>query len=287
MKIHIVLSIITFLIILAAYRTYQSNSLEGFQGAPGSSEIAITMCPKNTNSINTAKGNTDCCSGDLIDGKCNGSTVCTISPAHDDVPTCLGYWKNYYESKGKALCPSSLPNYFEDIEDPSKVKGCSASLTSTNGKEPRDAQAKKCILYTNERDNLTKEDSCFLEKEKMEKTCPIVDNQRVSPQFYIQNNEVKSYKCTYGVEPDNLPYECFDDSSYTRYVNMFNPSEKPTLEGMRLNRFCSTINERRAQIREEKRRREEEDRKRRQLEEELKKVKSFFSGIFGKLGIRF
>lgn len=280
-KLYLLISIITFLLILAAYKTYSKTIEEGFQV----SELSITLCPMQTTSINTAKGNTDCCNGDMIDGKCNGNTVCTKSPEHDDIPTCLAYWRTYYENKGKEHCPSTIPNYFEDIEDSSKQKGCSVSPVSTDGTQPRDAQAKKCILYANERDNLTKEDSCFIEKEKLKTTCPVVDNQRVSPSLYIVNKEVQSFKCTYKVEPDNLPYECFDDSSYTRYVNMYNPAEKPQLEGMRLNRFCSTINERRAQIREEKRRREEEERKQRDILEQMKKVQGFFGGLFRKIGI--
>lgn len=282
-RLHYLLALLTFLLLIVSTEFMKNPIEEGFSV----SNIIINTCPLGTQSIQTAKGNTDCCSGDMIDGKCNGKTVCTNSPVHDDIPTCADYWRKEFEANQKKFCPKALPNYYEDVLNPKNEKGCSKSPTRKDGSQPEDAKMEKCIVYSDEKQSLTKQNSCFLQKERLEIKCPVLDDgQKASPAYYIVNGEVRGYNCNYArITDPGLPYECFDDRTYTRFVNKYNPSQKNSLESMRINRFCSTLNERRKNIRDERRRREEEERKRKDVVEQLKKVKGFFGGLFRKVGI--
>ena len=88
--------------------------------------LQVRFCPLTAPVVQTAKGNTDCCDGDLLDGKCKGNVICTQSPSHDSVPTCSDYWKDYFTKKSADVCPANMTNYYEDVKSTSNPKGCSA-----------------------------------------------------------------------------------------------------------------------------------------------------------------
>ena len=114
-KLTILLVAIVSIVILLYYSsclfpTSTPQKTEGFADTP----LQIRFCPLTAPVIQTASGNTDCCDGDLLDGKCKGNVICTQSPSHDSVPTCPDYWKEYFAKKSRDVCPPLMLNYYED-----------------------------------------------------------------------------------------------------------------------------------------------------------------------------
>lgn len=168
MKREYLIAMIIFIILMLwvageLFKAVETNPVEGFQTGRS---ITINMCPQWAAQVQTAKGNTDCCEGDLVDGKCNTKTFCTLSPTHDNVPTCINAWKQYYAEKSKQ-CPSTMPNYFEDIKTRGGLKGCSVSSTKEDGSSPVNPMQNRCKIYVTERENREKSDSCFVIERKI------------------------------------------------------------------------------------------------------------------------
>lgn len=279
-----VLTILTFIFLIAAVQMYNKPAEEGFrvQSISPLQHININYCPQTYQTIQTAKGNTDCCSESMIDGKCPGKTFCTKSPTHDDIPTCISAWRSYYADHGRSKCPSTMPNYFEDILNPRGRKGCSASKTTPDGKAPSDPKQKQCTIYADEKDNYSKPDSCYIEKERLNTKCPVVGDQRPTAEPYIINNKFAAFQCRYRIEPQ-IPTECIDDKSYTRYINTFLPTSAFILPSMRETKFCSTLITRRQKAIEEQRRLAEEKRRREEAERKLKEAQNVINQLRDRL----
>jgi hypothetical protein len=76
---------LTIVLLIASVLMMQDTKTEGFAtgtAAYTTNSLNINTCPPYANEIQTSKGNTDCCQGDMVDGKCNGTTFCTKSPAY-------------------------------------------------------------------------------------------------------------------------------------------------------------------------------------------------------------
>jgi hypothetical protein len=207
------------------WQTLQDTK-EGFQVRSYTvRDLEINTCPTYAPEIQTAKGNTDCCSGDLVDGKCNGSTFCTKSPAYEGVKACTDAWREYFEKKGMDLCPGTMRNYYEDVTNPGAMKGCSAGPIRDDGVAPTDAGRPQCKIYPSETENKTKRDSCYLEKRRSQIQCPVVNGQ--SPQADLQidrtTNLFQMFVCQYPFEPE-IPNVCYEKNSLFEYMDKTNPS---------------------------------------------------------------
>ena len=213
-----------FLLGVSAVLLRQEGFQEGFQMKSYSTEdLEINTCPNYASEVQTARGSTDCCQGDLIDGKCNGSTFCTKSPAYEGVPTCMEAWRTYFTKKGTDLCPSTMRNYFEDVTDPTKEKGCSVSGISLDGKQPMDGTLKKCKVYSSESDNRSKIDSCYTEKRRAKIQCPVVNSQSPEAIVYEDRQSKKLlFRCDYPFEL-GMPSFCFEKSSVYEYLDSVFP----------------------------------------------------------------
>lgn len=281
MKQHYVLGMIFVILVMlwiGSTLFKASSTKEGFT----SQRINLNMCPKWAPQIQTAKGNTDCCEGTLIDGKCSANTFCTMSPAHDGVESCLEAWNRYFMEKSKQLCPSSIPNYYEDVRVPQNPKGCSTSSILENGSSPTNAAAKQCRIYPTERENRERMDSCFVERERLKVKCPrlsgfssTVENVSYSPAL---RSTFGSYVCTYRNAIGQMN-SCNDERSYSAMMDRKNPNWRMDRNQLaQLNNIsCNTFLIREAERRriEELRRRAEEERRRK--EEQANRFRNFFN----------
>ena len=200
---------------------------EGFESPLYSvKDLDIHTCPTFASEIQTSKGSTDCCQGDMVDGKCNGTTFCTKSPAYAGVPSCDDKWREYFTTKGTDFCPPTMPHYFEDVINPSAIKGCSAGPITKDGKMPKDGLAKQCKVYASEGDNLSKIDSCYIEKERARIQCPVVNGQSPAADLYIERNQFVAFRCSYPFEL-GMPQFCFEKKSVYNYLSkIFGPNWK-------------------------------------------------------------
>jgi hypothetical protein len=226
----------------------------------------LNFCPFFAPQIQTAKGYTDCCQGDKIDGKCNGTTFCTLSPMHDGIPVCIDAWKKYFLEKGQSNCPTTMPFYFEDIKTTGGSKGCSASPTNTIGSQPENGSMPRCIIYPTEKENREKADSCFVEREKLNVKCPVYQGNKGVASVIRNGNTFSYYVCRYTI-PGQLAKQCNEDKTSGEYLKKYDPNWRNRANVQEnLDLFCSNFvtAERRKEV--ERQRIEEEKRKREQAE---------------------
>ena len=250
----------------------------------------ITMCPSFANEIQTAKGSTDCCVGDLVDGKCTGNTFCTKSPAYPGVPSCVDAWRTYFTQKGTTLCPPSMPNYFENILNPRAPTGCSAGAIQASGSDPLDSQAKKCMLYKAEETAKRKIDSCDVEKRRAAIQCPVVNGRSpdavVNSTWWKDSSILFAFSCNYPFET-GVPLICYDRKSLTDYLDDERPNwknEKAVHDWIEQN-VCENYVENRRKSREaydrfleEQRRREAAESRRAEAERQMQEWMNRFRG---------
>lgn len=257
---------------------------EGFQ----TSKVTLNFCPVWAPQIQTAKGNTDCCEGDLLDGKCTSNTFCTLSPPHDTVPVCIDAWQKYFNDKSKQ-CPTSMLYYYEDVKDKNKPKGCSASPPLETGITPQNSASPKCRIYATDRENRENADSCFVEKERLKIQCPPFQNysSTVEKVSVREGNVDKfgSFVCSYRNSLGQRN-SCNDEKSLLALWDRQNPNWRTdTNRYKQLEQIsCRTFLERerqkeleRQRIEAARRKAEEERRKREAAERNLSRFKGFFA----------
>ena len=281
------LSILLLLGVLAVLATFlfghQGQQTEGFAVRSYSvQDLTLNACPSYASEVQTARGSTDCCQGDLVDGKCNGSTFCTKSPAYTGVKNCTDAWRLYFADKGTNVCPATMRNYYEDVTNPGAAKGCSEGPISADGKRPTDGSKKKCTIYPTETDNKTKPDSCYLEKERSKIQCPVVNRQ--SPQAMMQvNPTTKAFQYFYCQYPFELgiPDKCMDSTTFTAYYTTVNPNWRTDSHASQQLKesLCSQYIATRNRAYDMLRKLEEERRAREAAEAKTRKVFSLFSKL--------
>lgn len=230
----------------------------------------LSFCPIFAPQIQTTKGNTDCCQGEMIDGKCNGTTFCTLSPAHDGVPNCIDAWKNYFLKKAESSCPSTMPFYFEDVKKVGGIKGCSSTATNKEGTGPERAIGQKCIIYPTDKENREKADSCYIERQKLLLQCPVFNGIKGVGQIQKQGNRFQYYTCNFSLQ-GGLPQRCFEDKTVTEYLNRVNPNWRNSPStSQTISDFCSNFVSAQRRKEAERKKLEEERRKREALERALR-----------------
>jgi hypothetical protein len=247
---------------------------EGFQNPQYTTKsLEINMCPTFATEIQTAKGNTDCCQGDMVDGKCNGKTFCTKSPAYPGVSNCVDAWRKHFEKKGVELCPATMRNYYEDVSNPRGVKGCSAGPISKDGKQPTNRSMKQCRIYASEADNRNKRDSCFLEKERIKVQCPVVNRNSPPAEAYFEKDKFELFMCKYPFEL-GMPDFCVERKTATTYFNQKMPNWRTNKDRVKEVEeiFCENYIRRREQARVQANRLQQEQRRREQAEAARKKA---------------
>ena len=223
-KLIILFAVIISIVALLYYSSSLFPSKEEKEGFVDTS-LQIRFCPLTAPVVQTATGNTDCCEGDLLDGKCKGRVICTQSPSHDSVPTCTNYWKDYFAKKSKNVCPPGMPNYFEDVKSTSKPKGCSESPPLVDGTGPSNSSAPKCRVYNTPDENKRLPDSCYVEKLKGKIRCPVLSDA-VTTDIRIANgygNKFAFFYCLY-TSNTGIPSFCGDDKTYSKYLDEIAPN---------------------------------------------------------------
>lgn len=183
--------------------------------------IRITMCPSDTQKYITDEGDTNCCEGDVVNGRCNGREVCSLSPSTvNGVKTCSEWLINEWTRRGAKYCSQSMPYYFGDMER-SGPEGCSASESTDDGAEPQLPNAKRCKIYKTQNDELAKPDSC---------TNVIAEDTMICPQKdalkYVQPQSGSPappslLTCTYTPKnhsSNDLPVNCYEPARYQLYM---------------------------------------------------------------------
>lgn len=228
-------------LVVACIYTYQvSKPVEGFQTP--TVPLTLSTCPRWTKTIQTAKGFTDCCEGEMIDGKCSAKTFCTLSPSHDGIPTCIEAWRQYFKKQQKQYCPSSMPHYFEDTTVKNGQKGCSAASVRKDGIAPTNPNAQRCTVYASSSQNTERANSCFNEQRRLQVRCPVLPNYTSRVVQASSKGKLSYFYCVYR-SPLGLQQTCNDDGTYSSFLDRTNPNWKTANQEPFSNTFCSNVQE--------------------------------------------
>lgn len=271
------IGITLFLLIVSGFMLNQEKS-EGFTNRGYTvNSLVINTCPPFAGEIQTSKGSTDCCQGDMVDGKCNGTTFCTKSPAYSGVANCVDKWREYYQKKGNDFCPGTMPNYFEDIQNSNALKGCSAGAISNDGKRLTNPQVPKCTIYPTESQNQTRPDSCSLEKQRLKIQCPVINGKSPVPIARVnkETNTFELFYCQYPFEAQ-IPDRCLDQVTAQMYFDRTNPNWRTnSILGQSVrDQFCGNYIKEREKAKERLRQLEIERQKREAAEKENKRLQN-------------
>lgn len=202
-------------------------------------DIQLQACPSGTTPFDS-KGDILCCRGDIVDGMCNGNTICSVSSDSKSIPSCLQLLRKSFTQKAMKSCPPSMRNYFEDEDK--KIKGCCSSNRTPDGKKPRvDIPGQRvCSIYDTEIKNLHNKDSCLNIKRLETTQCP----QRGKPSLIVpQNERLPAYlSCTLSRPGMPVPKICYEDKSFKDFLNSSFPSWKSDISEDDLLNFCSVAN---------------------------------------------
>jgi hypothetical protein len=181
--------------------------------------VRITSCPKNTTEYITEDGDTNCCEGDIVNGHCGGLEVCSLSPkTTDGIKTCSEWLIGEWTRRAETYCSRSMPYYFGNMQRTSSQEGCSASHCSDDGSQPQDPNAKKCRIYSNQGDELSKGDSCMNMVAEERMVCPQADAIKV---IQPQTGYPALLTCTYtprNHSSNDMPVNCYEPTRYQLFM---------------------------------------------------------------------
>lgn len=197
-------------------------------------DIQLQACPSGTSSYDE-KGDIYCCEGDIVNERCNGRIVCSVSLDKENLPSCVNLLRKELREKGAKFCPPTLPFYFEDKQ--TKISGCTDKKRTADGKKPLEENQPKCILYGSASDTLNKLNSCENIKERDLYKCPegkkaILTNPRPNRPVLVQ--------CDFTTNVTPQPITCYSDTSLLNHLKEVSPGWRGTLDREAKLKFCST-----------------------------------------------
>ena len=149
--IFVVISAIAIGYFIKYYSLNSDSRNEGF---------IVYTCPVGSTKYITNNGETNCCNGDIVDSKCTGNNVCSLSPTNTlRLPTCHDYAKNEVDTAAAQYCFPVMPYYFASSDG--LLRGCSASHATSDGTAPADQTMLQCRLYPTAALDKVRLDSCY------------------------------------------------------------------------------------------------------------------------------
>ena len=147
---------------LYGWRVYEEflNITEGFQVT---TDINLSSCPPSEADesvpmkarVPAGSTQTYCYENDI--------QKCSLSVPRDSPNSCSQYYLALLYTKASARCPTSMPNYYQNIQYANNVdkstRGCTSGTRTADGKSPAGSDS-RCIIYSNQKDDLEKLDSC-------------------------------------------------------------------------------------------------------------------------------
>ena len=199
---------------------------EGFRPM---STIRMHSCPPTTVPYTTSAGDTNCCSGDIVNSKCHGTDACSLSPSiPGGLQSCSDWMQKEWRARSDRFCTDAIPYYYGTMTRTGSSEGCSASQCTEDGSAPEDRMQKICKIYGTQADDLAKIDSCGNARAMEAMQCPLSSAGKTILPTGISNNQALPalLKCTYtppgasssassgsslsSISSGSLPVECWD-----------------------------------------------------------------------------
>lgn len=154
-----------------------------------------------------------------------GEIECTFSAPKDGIRSCGDLRTEMNQVAQARLCPSSMPNYYEEAAG---TKGCTASGLNVAGTAPINASMPKCKIYGTADDNLKAEASCQNLKALEEMECIAPDCKKAIQSLTTSLPAVltQTFMAPQDVVP--VPRMCMDRRSYETYLTAKVPNWRST-----------------------------------------------------------
>jgi hypothetical protein len=226
----IILSLYLFNGIL--YNVYKKTT-ETFENQD--SNIVVNGCPSFLKQFSDANGDVLCCKGDINGRKCSGNVVCSVSATSTSIPSCKIYRAKYLEEQGLKFCPSSMPNYYENVQ--SGVKGCTYGGVNSTGEAPATIGQKTCTVYSTNDNEINNETSCITQKslEKMYTPTTVTDKKLINA-----GKNIYLPLATY-IDDIKMPRQCSNKESMITYYNILIKNVKTNEEKVRLEKVLNDM----------------------------------------------
>lgn len=172
-------------------------------------------CPPGSKYFVDKNGNSHCCAGTIRGLKCDGDIVCTMSPEKGGIPSCRAIELTIAADKATAVCPPSMPNYFQNFT--TGYMGCTESALTASRDAPTNDAAPKCKIYKTDGENETKLDSCANIRDKELMKC-VTPNCQKTVTILKEGKPVVIMQTYFAGESIPVPRMCSSKSSYERYL---------------------------------------------------------------------
>lgn len=178
------------------------------------SVINITACPSGSVSYVTSEGYTNCCDGDIVNGQCNGTDMCSLSYSSvSNLRSCSDWITKEWILRGQKFCAKSIPYYFGTLNRTPGSEGCSASQCTGDGSAPTNPMQPQCVIYGNMADELANVDSCHNVAAMDAMVCPQADAKKSIVSY--DDALPAMLKCSYlpvNGSSKGMPVDCLDES---------------------------------------------------------------------------
>lgn len=217
---------------VAIFLSCVQQQKETFVGT--ASDIQFQGCPSGTKSYESS-GEVHCCDGDLVNQRCSGRIICSLSKDSKLIPSCVTLLRNELDEKSRRFCPRSIPHYFENTAI--GQRGCTNGRRTPDGKGVAQTTSaiKTCKVYQSRPDNESKADSCYIIKKSDESLCPNGQSSKITS---LQAGQPSVLQCTL-LASGGMPKTCYEDESLTNYLNVVVPKWRETISILDKLLFCS------------------------------------------------
>jgi hypothetical protein len=144
---------------------------------------------------------------------CNGNPACSLSGS-GTLPSCSEYYGSYLAAKGALRCPTTMPNYYENADG----SGCTSGLRTSDGTAPKPGHS-TCKIYSNQRDDTYKMDSCTNLKIRDNTNCFSSVQESSKTLRQDSANHLPYVTCNYiDRNNNNFSTSCTNDATYINHV---------------------------------------------------------------------
>jgi len=170
------------ILIIIGVLIYQKMSIQQqkTEGFTSQTETQLTFCPVNTNAYLNAKGDTECCDGEVKMNECLGKAICAIA-TNSSLPSCSEVQQTYNDLMAKDICPAGL-KYYES----KTASGCANILNPTRDGPGINSET-QCIHYSDMNSSYAHADSCHNQKKLQNSSENMPDLFKNSGTSYISS----------------------------------------------------------------------------------------------------
>lgn len=142
----------------------------------------LLACPAGLKEYSTNDA-VNCCEGEVLGGKCQGTPKCTLSAKSGTLPHCSAYYETYMAERARRNCPASMPRYYE-------IDGrgyCTSAQLKNDGSGPLDTTgAKFCKVLATPEERYSDPESCLNVRRLDEMKVTTSGQEKVTKNIIVQ-----------------------------------------------------------------------------------------------------